>query len=180
MSQLLPTRTLRSVRDNFKKRDLPMQHRSLAAPLVVMLCMLLSGCTTMLTSRPLAPKVSVDSVKAEKISLTRQNLLFRLAVSNPNRFDLPLQTLNFIAAVDGMELAQGLSTERVTIPANGKAMLEVRVSTSINKLLGQLLLATNQNRNDIAYDVKGFVKLSNWPARIPFNMDGALQNPALK
>ncbi len=157
-----------------------MQHRSVTAPLAVMLCLLLSACTTMLTSPPLAPKVTVDSVKAEKIGLTRQNLLFRLAVSNPNSFDLPLQAINFIAAVDGVELAQGLSTERVTIPANGKAMLEVHVSTSINKLLGRLLLAANQNRKNIAYDVRGFVKLSNWPARIPFNVDGALQNPALK
>ncbi len=79
-----------------------------------------------------------------------------------------------------MELAQGLSTERVTIPANGKAMLEVHVSTSVNKLLGRLLLAANQNRKNITYDVQGFVKLSNWPARIPFNVDGALQNPALQ
>lgn len=180
MSRHLPSRTQRPVRDTFEKRDLPMQHRSLTAPLVVLFCLLLSACTTMLPSRPLAPEVSVDSVKPEKIGLTRQNLLFRLAVSNPNPFDLPLQALNFMATVDGVELAQGLSTERVTIPANGKAMLEVHVSTSINKLLGQLLLATNQNRSDINYDVRGFVKLSNWPARIPFNMDGALQNPALK
>lgn len=157
-----------------------MQHRSVTTRLAVMLCLLLSACTTMLTSRPLAPRVAVDSVRAEKISLTRQNLLFRLAVSNPNSFDLPLQTLNFIAAVDGVELAQGLSSERVTIPANGKAMLEVHVSTSINKLLGQLLLATNQSRKDIAYDVRGFVKLSNWPARIPFNVDGSLENPVLQ
>ena len=157
-----------------------MQHRSVTAPLAVMLCMLLSACTTMLTSRPLAPRVAVDSVKAEKIGLTRQHLLFRLAVSNPNNFDLPLQAINFIAAVDGVELAQGLSTERVTIPANGKAMLEVHVSTSVNKLLGRLLLAANQNRKNVAYDVRGFVKLSNWPARIPFNVDGALQNPALQ
>ena len=157
-----------------------MQHRSVTAPLAVMLCLLLSACTTMLTSRPLAPKVAVDSVKAEKIGLTRQHLLFRLAVSNPNNFDLPLQAINFIAAVDGVELAQGLSTERVTIPANGKAMLEVHVSTSVNKLLGRLLLAANQNRKNITYDVQGFVKLSNWPARIPFNVDGALQNPALQ
>ena len=157
-----------------------MQHRSVTAPLAIMLCLLLSACTTMLTSRPLAPKVAVDSVKAEKIGLTRQNLLFQLAVSNPNSFDLPLQAINFIAAVDGVELAQGLSTERVTIPANGKAMLEVHVSTSVNKLLGRLLLAANQNRKNIAYDVRGFVKLSNWPARIPFNVDGALQNPALQ
>ena len=157
-----------------------MDRRSITAPLLVSLCLLLSACTSMLTSRPLAPTVEVDSVKAEKIGLTRQDLLFRLAVSNPNSFDLPLQTLSFVAAVDGVELAQGLSAERVTIPANGKAMLEVHVSTSINKLLGQLLLATNQSRKDIAYDVRGFVKLSNWPTRIAFNVDGAMENPALR
>ena len=180
MNHGVPKRILRPLRDTLDKRDLPMQHRSVTTPFAVLLCLLLSACTTMLTSRPLAPKVAVDSVKAEKIGLTRQNVLFRLAVSNPNNFDLPLQALNFIAAVDGVELAQGQSMERVTIPANGRAMLEVHVSTSINKFLGQLLLAANQNRKDIAYDVRGFVKLSNWPARIPFDVDGALENPALR
>ncbi len=157
-----------------------MYHRLLTAWLLAILCLPLSACTTMLTSRPLPPKVEVESVRAEKIGLTRQDLLIRLSVSNLNSYDLPLQSLNFIAAVDGVDLASGLSTERVTIPARDTALLEVHVSTSINKLLGQLLLATNQNRKDIAYDVRGFVKLSNWPARIPFNVDGALENPALR
>ncbi|ASJ71124.1 LEA type 2 family protein [Granulosicoccus antarcticus] len=154
-----------------------MQYRSAAACLLAVSCLLLSACNTMLTSRPIAPTVEVTSVKAEKIGLIKQDLMFQLMVSNPNDYDLPVQALSFIAAVDGVEMAQGMSTERVLIPANNKARLDIQVSTRMNKLLGQLLLATSKSRKDLAYDVKGFVKLSNWPLRIPFNVDGAVENP---
>jgi LEA14-like dessication related protein len=148
--------------------------------LILIQSLLLWGCASIPASRPLAPKVSIESVKAVKLSLKSQELAFQLKVSNPNDYDLPLQSLSFIAAVDATEVARGMSNERVNIPANDEAMLEVRVSTSINKLLGRLLLSTNSQDKNIVYDVKGFVKLSNWPARIPFNVDGSVVNPAIQ
>lgn len=145
--------------------------------LLTVTCLLLSACNTMLTSRPIPPTVEITSVKAEKIGLIKQDLLFQLMVSNPNDYDLPVQSLTFVAAVDGVEMAQGMSTERVLIPANNKARLDIQVSARMNKLLGQVLLASSKDRDDLAYDVRGFVKLSNWPISIPFNVDGAVENP---
>ncbi len=139
------------------------------------LAALVNACSSVPTSKPVAPTVKVLSVKPLKIGLQKQELGFELELSNPNTFDLALQSLDFIASVDKQELAQGLSNERVTIPAQGDATLNVVVSTRISRVLGQLLLLVGDN-NPINYDVRGYVKLANWPLKIPFNVDGQLDN----
>ncbi len=148
--------------------------------LLILFGLLSAGCQSIPTSKPLPPEVEIESIRAVKMSLTRQQLAFKLKVSNPNDYDLPLQYLNFVASLDGRELASGTSSEPVNLPAQEDASIEIMVDTRINKLLGQLLLATDNHEREIAYDVKGFVKLANWPTRIPFNVDGLVDNPALK
>ncbi|NND92448.1 MAG: LEA type 2 family protein [Granulosicoccus sp.] len=152
----------------------------LALSSLCLMCLLVSGCSSIPTSRPLSPSVKIESVKPVKLGLTSQTLAFSLNISNPNDYDLPLQSLTFIATIDDTEIARGMSTERVRIPANDEATLNVTVSTSINRLLGRLLQSATSDKSNIGYDIKGFVKLSNWPARIPFNVDGSVDNPALQ
>lgn len=151
-------------------------------PSVTLLCLVillvLTGCASIPASQPKAPQVEVESVKAIKLGLTRQELVFRLKISNPNEFDLPLQTLNFIASMNDTEVAQGMSNERVTIPANDTEMLDVHVSARIGTLLGTILRSASNNAEEIPYVVRGFVKLANWPTRIPFNVDGTVETSA--
>lgn len=137
---------------------------------------MLMSCSTLPTSKPIAPSVKLLSVKPLKIGLKKQELGFELELSNPNSYDLAVQSLDFIASLDKKELAQGVSNERVTLPAEGDAILNVVVSTRISRVLGQLLLLASDSENPISYDIKGYVKLANWPIRIPFNVDGQLDN----
>ncbi|MDB4222491.1 LEA type 2 family protein [Granulosicoccus sp.] len=132
----------------------------------------LASCATIPTSAPIAPTVILKSVKPLKIGLTKQELAFQLEITNPNSYDLPIQSLSFVAKLENKEVAQGISNERVTLPANGKAVLEIIVSARIQRILGQLLSLNSKKTNDLKYDVKGFVKLSNWPIKIPFTTDG--------
>jgi len=76
--------------------------------------------------------------------------------------------------LNGEELAQGNSNAAVTLPAEGDAEIEVMVSTRMNRILGQLLMIASNPDNALDYDVSGFVKLANWPVRIPFNVEGQL------
>ena len=71
-------------------------------------------------------------------------------------------------------MAQGISNEPVTLPANSDAMVEVIVSTRLNRLLAQVFQLAGSDSNTVNYDVNGFVKLSNWPLKIPFSVDGNL------
>lgn len=132
------------------------------------------ACSSIPSTPPIAPTVELESVKPVKLGLRKQELLFQLNISNPNPYDLPLQSLSFIAEIEGSEVAQGLSTEPVTLPANSNAMVGVVVSTRLNRLLAQVFQLAGSNTDTVNYDVNGFVKLSNWPLKIPFSVNGDL------
>jgi len=151
--------------------------RNVTAGLVLTLS--LAACNTIPTSRPEAPKVTLESVKPLKIGLREQQLLFTLKVSNPNSFDLPLQALNFVAALDGTQVATGSSSEAVTLPALGDAILKLTVNSQINKVLSQLMLLISNKTAALDYDVNGTLQLANWPIRIPFAVDGIVDRSML-
>lgn len=151
--------------------------RAVALGLVTVATLLLSACQSVPEVRPLPPEVRIESVRVEKVSLDSQDLAFVLTLQNPNAYDLPLQYLSFIASLGGEDLAQGISNDPVRLPANGEAEMEVHISTRLNRLLGHLLLAARHGESHVAYDIRGVVKLSNWPTRIPFNVDGLVDNP---
>ncbi|MFT6640462.1 MAG: LEA14-like dessication related protein [Gammaproteobacteria bacterium] len=157
-----------------------MKGRILSIIVSMMLTLGLSACASIPTSPPIAPTVTLKSVKPLKLSLTKQELAFQLEVSNPNSYDLPIQTLSFIARLENKEVAQGISSEQVTLPANGKAVMVIIVSTRIQRIFGQILSLNSKNNSDLKYVVKGFVKLANWPLKIPFNTDGKVGNKQLQ
>jgi len=90
----------------------------------------LTACSTIPTSKPESPTVKLLSVKPVKLGLKSQDLAFELEVTNPNAYALPLQALSFIAAIEGKEIARGFTGDRVTLPANGNAVIEILVNTS--------------------------------------------------
>lgn len=149
-----------------------MEVRSIRFVTYVVLLLSLTACASIPTSKPVAPTVVLKSVKPLKLGFTKQELAFELELSNPNAFDLPIQTLSFIAQLGDKKVADGTSYEPVTVPANGKAFLEIIVSARIQRILGQMLSLNLDNGRDLKYDVKGFVKLANWPLKIPFKTDG--------
>ena len=148
--------------------------RSLSNLLVVVFSLTLSACATIPTSPPIAPTVKLKSVEPVKIGFSQQDLAFLLDVNNPNDYDLALQSLSFIAKLEGNEVARGISSEKVTLPALGNALLEVVISTRIDRLMGRLLLLADSDKESVNYDVSGFVKLTNWPLKIPFNVEGTV------
>lgn len=146
--------------------------------LCLLLLVALSACSTLPTTDPLPPEVSVDRIRLGKFNLRKQEVNLRLKVENPNSFDLPLQMLSFNINVEGDELANGTSDQAVTIPASGDALLDVSVSSSrLFKFIFEYLQDLTQGKSETAYTVTGFVKLANWPRRIPFDVDGVLDAP---
>lgn len=148
-----------------------------SATLLLISVMLLVGCASLPGGKPLSPKVSVESVRPLNLSLSGQKLEFRLRIENPNNFDLPVEGLKFNAKLGGDKIADGLSNERVNVPANADAILQVEVTAGLGKVLNRLrdMLAGDDVKLD--YDVTGTVKLATWPIAIPFNVDGELENP---
>ena len=150
----------------------------LAAALVPTLVALTTvGCASLPAVRPEPPRVSVAGVRPLNLSLTKQRLEFRLLVENPNAYALPLRSLDFVASLAGDRIAEGRSEERVTIPANGDAIVTVDVTAGVDALLGKMRRMLESRTLDLDYAVEGSVRLDNWPRRIPFDVDGVVENP---
>jgi len=146
------------------------------AILCALLLSIVSACSTVPLSKPKSPTVEVAGVKPVALSLTSQTIELTLKVANPNAFDLPMQSMTFSARFLGEEFAQGHSVEKTTIPANGDALMQVEVKTGLGKLATQLKSVLDRPTQTLNYDVKGVVKLANWPAEIPFNVEGELDD----
>lgn len=145
---------------------------------VLLLLTLQSCATTNSMLDPQEPTITLEKIKPLNFSFDKQKLELTLNVENPNAFTLPINTLNFAAKVAGEHIADGASNERVTIPANGSALLHIVVTTSLSKLIEKLQSATDDG-NNLDYNVKGNLKLDNWPKNIPFDSSGKIDNPLL-
>ncbi len=148
--------------------------------LCCLLSLLVSACASIPTSKPIAPKVTVASVVPKNLSLSGTKLLFTLDVANPNSYDLPMEQLEFAASFDNQKIANGTSEKAVTIPANGQAQVEVVVVAKLSKFFGQLRSMLSSQDFSLDYQVTGFVKLANWPLKIPFNVVGEIDEPELR
>lgn len=142
-----------------------------------LLGLLNAGCAAIPGTKPLPPKVSLIGVRPLNLSLTKQKLAFKLKVVNPNRFDLPMESLQFAASFAGQEIAKGSSDKPVTLPARGEAELEVTVNAGIVQVLERFRSMIEGGTIELDYGVKGTVKLANWPRRIPFDVVGELEDP---
>lgn len=130
-----------------------------------------AGCGSIPTSKPLPPKVEIAGLDIVKLGLLSQELAFTLDVFNPNNYDLPVNTLSFIASIADQAVAQGISENPVLLSANSSTEVVINITAQANKLLKKLIASTLSPQSELDYNVTGFVKLDNWPARIPFNVD---------
>ena len=144
--------------------------------LVSLLCcvILLTGCAT-LAPKPEKPTIKVLDVRPLNLNLNEQRIRFRLKVINPNAFDMPVDSVDFVARFNGDVVASGKNKQSVTIPANGEGILALDVTAGLQSLLDSFKGMLADNALDFEYDIDGTVKVDNWPTPIPFDFSGALQ-----
>ena len=148
--------------------------------LCFLLCILssvLSACSNFSSIKPQSPSITVADVRPLSLSLNTQTIGLSLRVANPNNFDLPMQSLTFLAHFSGQQFAKGHSVNNVIVPANGEALLDVEVEAGLVKLANQLKSMLDTENAELNYDVSGVVKLANWPKAIPFNVEGEIEDP---
>ncbi len=145
--------------------------------LLILACLVLSSCSSFPIKKPEPPIVTVASVVPLNLSITQQKLDFKLKVFNPNPYQVPLESIDFVASLAGKELASGLSEQKVTLPAKGFEFVNIEVQVGINKLLGQIQSIFKSPNLELGYSIKGRVKVSTWPTKIPFNVKGEV-NPS--
>jgi len=83
------------------------------------------GCTTL----PILEKPSLElaGLRIDRMSLHDPELGLILRARNPNGISIPLKSVAVSVELNDREFAQGESTEPVTLPAHGSALVEMSV-----------------------------------------------------
>ena len=136
---------------------------------LLLISFVLTGCASVLHQTE-PPEVLVTDVKPLDSTIFEQHLQVDLRVRNPNDFDLQVTGLDFTLDLNGKRLARGLTSQTLTIPRLGDAVMAVKTSTSTMDVVRQLFnLGQDQN---VSYHLKGVLHLQG--SRLPFEQEGVL------
>lgn len=141
--------------------------------ILVLLLVVISACSS-IPKKAVKPSIELVSVLPLNISLSEQKLRFELKVSNPNSFELPVESLDFVARFNDTDIASGKSNQSTVIPALGDALLTLDVTAGIDRLASTLQTLLEGKTLNLNYELTGSVKIENWSTPIPFNVVGEM------
>lgn len=133
----------------------------------------LSACAA-LFPKPEAPRLAVAEVRLLHVGLFEQRYRVTLRVQNPNRFDLPVEGLDYQLFVNDEPLGSGSRTRPVTIPGQGTELVEVEGVADLGGALLRLLDPRKGVPDGLRYRLTGHVRLARGPSPIPFDFRGEL------
>ena len=118
----------------------------------------LTGCSTWMTGGfkdPDVQLIKLDVIKARQLD---HELSLRFRIDNPNGVSLPVRGLIYNVHLNGIQLAEGHSSEWFTVPAHGHHTFDVPVRTNLWRHVRQIVKALEKPDVPIRYSLKGEVK----------------------
>ncbi len=106
-----------------------------------------------------APRVTVTSLRLDRLTLTAASLVLSLDVANPNGFALGLQSMDYSFSVAGRQWAAGRSARALSIASRGTGRLDILVALdllSAGKAVADLLT----RRGPVPYALEGSMGVS--------------------
>lgn len=118
----------------------------------------LTGCTSWFTGDFADPQVHLVKVDVIKAKLLEQQFSLRFRVDNPNDFELPVRRLSYDIQLNGIQLAEGESSQWINVPAHGRREFEVPVRTNLWRHLKGIVKALEDPDQPIRYRLSGKVR----------------------
>lgn len=116
------------------------------------------------------PKLSVQNIQLQDISLTQGTAVVTLNVFNPNAFPLPLEGVEYGLRLNGSPVASGTQNQPMHIGAQQQVPLQIPVKLNFSELAKLVPNAIQSKRVD--YDLSGAVRLPL--VKIPFHRQGGV------
>jgi LEA14-like dessication related protein len=129
--------------------------RNFALPALLVL-FLGAACTSIPTKLD-PPVVTLETVRILSVADARANVTLVLRFSNPNRFDLVVDAIDYEVTLDGRPAATGRSIHIDPLPAGGDARVELAGRVDVAALATALMTLGSQL--PVAYTFKGTATL---------------------
>ena len=137
--------------------------------LILFLSVWLSACSSSgIKGIAETPVVQVHKVEMGNFSLSGGSAIFVLNITNPNSFPIPLTGFDYGLKLNGVEVANGVKEQRVTIGAKQSQKLEVPLSLSFTNMINMLPNLLSSRKVD--YTLGGSLHFP-W-IKIPFQRTG--------
>ena len=132
----------------------------------------LSACTS-LNELDQPPRITLVNLKPVQIQLLEQRYLVTIRIQNPNPVALPIRGLDYALSINGSPFADGVSNQRITIPAYGEKTIDLGVTSTIIKLLDQIR-RFSENTGTVTYGISGTLGVDGLSQGVPFKRDGEI------
>lgn len=116
------------------------------------------------------PKISIQNISLQEISLTQGTAVVTLNVANPNAFPIPLKGIQYGLSLNGHPVASGDQVQDMSIGARQEMPINIPVKLDFMQLL-QLAPEAMRTRS-LHYDLNGAVKLPF--ISVPFQRQGGV------
>lgn len=122
------------------------------------------------------PKLSLDSLKLDRLTLTGADLKLGLKLNNPNVFSMVLGGLNYQFKLNKQDIISGLSNNSTQIKGKGDSMIEIPISLDFFQVGKSVYQILNGNKN-LDYGLDGKLDLTTslpllGQVSLPFNLSG--------
>lgn len=138
--------------------------------LAVVALMLLAGCASLPQLQP--PGLALKRVELLQLGFDEQRFGLEVEVTNPNSIPLPISAMRYGLAVGGIELGSGASSEPMRIAANGSSQVQLELSVSAVRLLGQLSDWSRRPPSELSYLFDAEIDIELWPRPIEVSREG--------
>jgi LEA14-like dessication related protein len=147
-----------------------MKRRAIDTLASLLLALAVAGCAG-LRGLDTPPQVSLVNLQPVQIRLFEQRYLATIRILNPNPVALPIDGLEYAISINGSEFANGVSSQRVTVPAYGEKTLDLGVSSTLAKLFDQIR-RFGTGHGTLRYAISGSLELRGSASSVPFSQDG--------
>jgi LEA14-like dessication related protein len=133
----------------------------------------LGGCAA-LAPQLESPELSLLGIQMLSTDMFAQKFRVRVKVENPNDLELPVRGLDYKIILMGDSFADGESTDRFVLPAQGEAEFDMVVTTNFVSSLGRLISRVGGGKlENLDYEITGQVLLDKgFVKKIPFSHQG--------
>lgn len=116
------------------------------------------------------PKVSIQNIGLQNVSLTQGTAIVTLNVSNPNPFPLPIRGIEYGVSLNGRPVASGDQVQEQSIGAGQEVPVSIPIKLDFVELARLAPVAWRERK--LQYDLTGAVRLPL--IKVPFQRQGGI------
>ncbi len=125
------------------------------------------------------PKIGVESLKLNKLTLSGADLTLRIKLSNANAIAFLLNGINYRFDVNRQQWLSGSENKSQSVPAKGEAILNLPISLNFFQI-GQSVSQLLQGGSTVVYRLSGSVDLKSTipllgEVNLPFDQSGEIR-----